>query len=95
MLLLVVGGVVLLVLLLASIFGESSVECLTKIHPNSTKRELNLAGLLAWKFKRPLLSPCNVLGPKQRRKRSKRFQSNSNSVYFTTLAEAHGFLLVT
>ena len=91
-LLLVVGGVVLLVLLLASIFGESFVVFLAKIDPNSTKRELNLAGLLAWKFKRPLLSPCNVLSSKQRRKRLRRFQSNSNSVFYSsTLAEAHGF----
>ena len=43
-LLLVVGGVVLLVPLLSSIFWlEVSSLFLTKIDPNSTKRELNLA----------------------------------------------------
>ena len=57
-LLLVVGGVVPLV---PSLF-------LTKIDPNSTKREPNLAGLLAQNCKRPLLTPCNVLGSKQQMK---------------------------
>ena len=32
------------------------------------------------------------LAPNNEEKQSKRFQSNSNSVYFTTLAKAHGFL---
>ena len=74
-LLLVVGGVGLLLPLLSSLF-------LTKMDPNSTKRELNLAGLLAQNCQRPLLTPCNVLGSKQQMKADETLQSSSYSDFF-------------